>query len=1067
MSITELSEARERSVEKIRSWMIGPSDGEEEDFVGSPLLRYMMGMLYPVENNQIDLADDGTTDDSQSADDDADSSASNPARRQLPSSLGMSFLVGPDACLECVAEAALYKAHGAKATGERGRRAWRRDRLPSDIETVQVMTGEVERLTLGGHAKLHINARPWGGGGHLVTVTLINAIDAGKNLIDPAKVLFQVGLSVTVSKGELLPYPSARSASASSEDEAEVRYLYRGSPVYARGHGVAAEWDECADGRPRTVRASFMPKAEVRAPTFEIQSDLLVDERYASVEYLAFNSDAEELKRVLATVSSSFKRWVKSQHETASANGEVAGVVLAKRSEDWCERIDQGIELLSDPVAYESFVLANRAMYWQMIMAKEARNGPFSVQDGRCVPPLRAGHDFEWRPFQIAFFLGVLPSLLESASASVADALAIRDDRDTVDVIWFPTGGGKTEAYLLVAAFELIRRRLVHGAQDQACAVLSRYTLRMLTAQQFQRTGMLVGALELMRRSDMARLGSRPFTVGLWVGKSLTPNYFKDAVSAYEKWMRAPSTEKNPFLLDRCPVCGTAIVDDVSGSSGVLASEVGFVFKCMSRACEFKDEIPMQVVDEALYRSPPSILLGTLDKFAGLAWDDRPRAFFGLNDRSGPPPSLVIQDELHLISGPLGSIASPYELAIDSIIKSRAAGRGAKVIASTATIRNSGEQVRGIYGRPSAVFPSPIRSWDDAFFFRLQSTSEVPGRLYVGAMGQGTTTPVVSMVWMAAALLQASKEVALPAKLDDAYWTVLAYLNSRRELGRTITAASQEIPDRIKAIATTSDNVRQVNKIMELSSQMASDMGEAIRTLQRKGTPSSPATDFVPCTNIISVGVDIDRLGLMLINGQPKLTSEYIQASSRVGRSPLVAPGLVVTLYSPAKPRDRSHYEDFAAYHQSFYRYVEPTSVTPYAPPARKRTLHAALISMVRHATPYSSNDQAGAVPLDDAVVIGLVEQFKTRVRFADSVEADEVWREIDSILHVWKEQNEAGGKVVYVSSGRQFVGTETALIRDFGDPPKWGMFETMRSVRNVEPDIHLRPVGKSGAGND
>src|SRR5690606_37293519 len=145
--------------------------------------------------------------------------------------------------------------------------------------------------------------------------------------------------------------------------------------------------------------------------------------------------------------------------------------------------------------------------------------------------------------------------------------------------------------------------------------------------------------------------------------------------------------------------------------------------------------------------------------------------------------------------------------------------------------------------------------WDDAFFFRLEDPADKPGRLYIGGMGQGTTTPVVAMVWCAAAMLQASAELELPEDLKDSYWTLLAYLNSRRELGRTITAASQEIPDRIKAIASTEDRVRGINEVMELSSQMTKDMAEAIRTLQRKGTGDYPAVDFVPCTSIISVGV--------------------------------------------------------------------------------------------------------------------------------------------------------------------------------------------------------------------
>lgn len=1062
MSNDELRDARAGFVRYLDTRLVGPVDGEDEEFAGTPLLRYMMGMLFPKTGEEVELVDDGTGDDDQSADEDADDPASSASHRPLPSSLGLSFLVEPGAILECEVRAAMYAQKPVDSKGGRGSKQWKRRSLPKATVSIDLAVRTEPRLVLGDKAQLHVNARPWANGGHLVTVSLVNAIDAGGKAMDPAKALFQVGLSISAPEGGFLPYPRAKSAAASSEDEAEVRYLYRNSPIYARGHGVAAIWDVGANGDCKRVHASFMPTAEVRAATFEIQAGTNLDPRYRDIEFLAFNEDVLELQKVLSGVGHAFGDWLGNEERLASQSGEAVGLELVARCKQWHERINQGIDLLADPVAHEAFVMANRAMYWQMLMAREGRDGPFPASARKGVPALSRGYGFQWRPFQIAFFLGVLPSLLDGVDPSLNGVACRRDDRDIVDVIWFPTGGGKTEAYLLVAAFELIRRRLVHGGNDQAAAVLSRYTLRMLTAQQFQRTGILVSALELLRRQDPKRYGARPFSVGLWVGQSLTPNKFGKALEAHEKWVASPSTEKNPFLLDRCPACGTSIVDDARGIVGVHCGESIFAFHCLSPECEFHTNIPMQVVDEALYREPPSILLGTLDKFANLTWDERPKSFFSGPDGNSPPPSLVIQDELHLISGPLGSISAPYEVAIDSIIRSRNKGQGAKVIASTATIRNSREQVRGIYGRESTVFPSPVRNWDDAFFFRLEDTATTPGRLYVGAMGQGTTTPVVSMVWTSAALLQASNEVALPEPLNDAYWTVLAYLNSRRELGRTITAASQEIPDRMKAIADASDNVRGVSQIMELSSQMASDMGDAIRTLQRKGTEAKRAVDFVPCTNIISVGVDVDRLGLMLVNGQPKLTSEYIQASSRVGRSRF-APGLVVTLYSPAKPRDRSHYEDFCAYHDSFYRFVEPTSVTPYAPPARKRTLHSAIIAMVRHATPWGANDRAGCVRFDDPVVKALLCNFKARIRAADRTEADEVADEIDHIVDAWDEQSQAGANLRYVITSRQFAGVETALIRDYGEPMKMGMYEAMRSVRSVDPDVLLRPVGRGG----
>jgi hypothetical protein len=802
---------------------------------------------------------------------------------------------------------------------------------------------------------------------------------------------------------------------------------------------------QLGDARCNKVWAEFLPSCEVRSATFEISAGASLDARYRDLDFLSFHADRLEIQRVLRGLADAFGAWVAGEEGVARESGAEAGMALAMRCRDWHRRMLEGVEALSRDSIFAAFQLANRAMLWQMQMAEAAKEGPYAPKDARMAPGLAPGGGFKWRPFQVAFFLGVIHSLVEEESS----------EREVVDVIWFPTGGGKTEAYLLVAAFELVRRRLENGGEDPATGVLSRYTLRMLTTQQFQRTGMLVCALELLRRTSPQSLGDRPFTVGLWVGQSLTPNKFANAEELHEQWDLGNPEARNPFLVDRCPACGTSIVDHANRSAGVACGPSNFKFHCMSGACQFSGQLPLQVVDEALYRDPPSILLGTLDKFAGLAWDNRPSAFFGGADGSAAPPSLIIQDELHLISGPLGSISAPYEVAIDGVIRARNHGVGPKVIASTATIRNSREQVRGLYGRSSTVFPSPVNRWDDAFFFRLEDPKDKPGRLYLGAMGQGTTTPVVSMVWSAAALLQASAEVDLPTSLQESYWTVLAYLNSRRELGRTITAASQEIPDRMKAIASADDRVREIGEVMELSSQMTKDMGEAIRTLQRKGTRGAPAVGFVPCTSIISVGVDVDRLGVMLVNGQPKLTSEYIQASSRVGRS-VASPGLVLTLYSSAKPRDRSHYEDFLAYHEAVYRYVEPTSVTPYAPPARERTLHAAIISLIRHATRFGPNDSARLVDFGQEPVAGLIRKFKETVLAADPTEAEEANECIDSFLRLWSETASSGSQLSYVSGGPQFP---TALIRDFGAAEVLGYYQAMRSVRSVDPDVILLPV--------
>jgi hypothetical protein len=432
-----------------------------------------------------------------------------------------------------------------------------------------------------------------------------------------------------------------------------------------------------------------------------------------------------------------------------------------------------------------------------------------------------------------------------------------------------------------------------------------------------------------------------------------------------------------------------------------------------------------------------------------LPWDNRARVFFGGVDDQSIPPSLILQDELHLISGPLGSLAAPYEAAIDTIIKLR--GSTPKRIGSTATIRNAREQVRGLYGREVAVFPSPADCWDDAYFFNTDRSN--PGRTYVGIMGQGYIKPVVAMAWTSAAILQSVREVDLAPEALDAYWSLLAYHNSRRELGRTLTAAQDEVQARIKAIASSEALARTIGEPLELSAQMVKSLGEAIEALEKPYVPGDPPVDFVPCTSIISVGVDLDRLGIMLMNGQPKLTSEYIQATSRVGRGKV--PGLVVSLFSATKPRDRSHYEDFRAYHESIYRHVEPTSVTPYALPARERTLHAALVAVIRHATKYSPNESAKQVDFGDPFVHQCIASLLEVMCSSDLSEAKEVEQLMEYRLEQWRDESESGFQLLYerLRAGHQFP----SLLTDFGRAKAGALWPTMMSVRNVDAEVIIK----------
>ena len=406
--------------------------------------------------------------------------------------------------------------------------------------------------------------------------------------------------------------------------------------------------------------------------------------------------------------------------------------------------------------------------------------------------------------------------------------------------------------------------------------------------------------------------------------------------------------------------------------------------------------IPACTVDDQIYHRCPSLVIGTVDKFARLAFEPRASALFGNVDhyhsrwgyyregcppptsgnlpesyqphppgraRGQPlhiavppfrPPDLILQDELHLIEGPLGSVTGLYETAVDLLCRSEYDGKvvGPKYVASTATVRQAASQVAALFNRTLAHFPPPALTIEDRFFTRDRSDDEVhpldsthPGRLYVGicAPGRGAQTPIVR-IW--SALLQSVHEQVQtkgPDKLDGLF-TLVGYFNAIRELAGAVSLLRQDIPERMEYQAGT-DKARPVDRWMELSSRTRSlDLPGMLENLSQ---PAPQAPDVVFTTSMFGTGVDVDRLDLMVVNGQPKTTASYIQATGRVGRR---RGALVVTFFRASRPRDLDHYEFFTGYHRQLYRHVEPVAVAPFSPRARERALGPLAVILLRHA---------------------------------------------------------------------------------------------------------------------
>lgn len=823
-------------------------------------------------------------------------------------------------------------------------------------------TGEQPRLA----PTTQIYSRPVPGeprlGRRLVTIAVANQAAA----TGPASALFQMGFTATAQDGLLIEaYPEVEQP-AGDDEQRSIDLLYRNKRTYAIGHGCAAGWSQASEETAPWVSAEALPAYEVVSLTPNVYVTDEAGNRVAvTVSMAALAEGRLEGRDQIELVLALYEEWIEQQEalipDLLPRFRQAAEEHMAL-CRDALQRMHTGWQLVgTNPIAERAFQLANKAMLYQQVRSRlplrEVARGPDDVL--RPIGPhpeaLVERGQGNWRPFQIAFILASLAELVEPS----------RPSRSLVDLIFFPTGGGKTEAYLGASALSLLARRL-RDPGDHGTDTLMRYTLRLLTAQQFLRAASLICVLEDIRSQHPGELGEASFGIGIWLGRRSTPNRWNQALRALSQLRRDPQAQ-NLFLLLRCPWCGTQMgtKSRSSGGQDVIGYEQAgkkVVLRCVDSECRFggRRGLPVHVVDEDIYDARPSIVIGTVDKFAMMAWQPMARRLFGLgNDgqREVSPPSLIIQDELHLIAGPLGSMVGLYEPVIDNLCtdyRSEAPIKP-KIIASTATIRRYSDQIRGLFGRDEvALFPPHGLEEGHSFFAEpatLSDGSPEPGRRYLGIMSASLGSMQTVQVRVAAATLQGATEVAEPDR--DGYWTNLNFLNSLRELGNTVSLLESDVPDYLTGLRRRDGIVpRWPRQTMELTSRRRSDeIPKAIEKLEvRYGQQS--CVDICLASNIIEVGVDIDRLALMTVVGQPKTTAQYIQVSGRVGRRADESPGLVIVIYGAAKPRDRSHYERFRTYHQALYAQVEPTSVTPFAMPVLRRALHAAAVSHIRQISP-------------------------------------------------------------------------------------------------------------------
>lgn len=995
------AEVRSDLVGLAGSLLVGPLQANEV-LESGPVDTYLTGILWP-RGAAVDAAEDEEGLD-RGGDEEGGESPVPGYRAIRPCSIGVTFaaVAGASLRIDLGTTARYVPESGPQQEGPTAqRRRWARRELGYSllVSSGPACSERLGRFVLrdgseivDGRLAVHVRRRIHGGH-HVYTVTLINEEldDEGSGPRD-ARCLFQCELCVTAEldgRPAIVPRPKPL-ANAADGDALVNALLYRDVEEFAVGHGVAATWDDEASSRTAQVRTSWIPTASVKGTSTAGHRMLgAFGVRWPDALRAAWLADESERDRTCAALSefaAVYRKWIAEELEPRSGKFGGALDLAARRNLDRCGvaagRVEDGVTILrSDVAAWSAFALANAAMDRQARFASK----------GQQAKPL------VWRPFQLAYFLLVLPGLVDPG----------REDRGCMDLLWFPTGGGKTEAYLALTAFQIFHRRLARGpaAGSDGIDVLMRYTLRLLTVQQFQRAAALITACELIRESQ-PRLGQAPVSLGLYVGSDATPNSMEAARTALAEELQGLKPTSTPRQLLRCPVCG----GDLPASAWrphAVQPVVDVV--CAAAGCEVAGRpLPVQTVDETIYDRPPSLLIGTVDKFAQIPRSTSMRRLFGVD--TGDAPGLIIQDELHLISGPLGSVAGLYETVIDALCTRNQVRP--KVIGSTATIGHAEAQVRSLFDRTVLQFPPPGFDASDSFF--AVRDDEGPDRLYVGVTTAGRS-PKFALQALIAALLQ-SPSCLLDEKraadvAADPFWTCVAYFNSLRELGGAYVLMQDDVPRQLQFLAgRLGGSPRPLESLpVELSSRRSSrELPELLQALgadlvkfAEDPTEHAQPRDSVLASNMISVGVDVPRLGLMVVNGQPKSTAEYIQASSRVGRG---IPGLVVTLYNAGRPRDLSHYEHFRAYHGALYRSVEATSVTPWAPRARDKALHAVLAAMVRHLVPGLAADD-GAVGLDAAApeVVAIRRAIERRVAAAvDAGEAAETSEELAAVLSEW-----------------------------------------------------------------
>ncbi len=1087
---------RQKILEAVRRDLIGPSSVSEE-LNEIPTSSYITGLLYPADTavtedeNYFDVeftekkfdADGETMEAGIFEEEEPEERAK--GGFQKPSSVGISFYIGDDVS-KIYAYINWGKYYAEQVQGEfidgtleedaenkkkKKHNVYVREQM-HDVVEIDLKDGKRSKqiqLDTNGNIYIYVMKMQLDNGYKMVSVYLHNNDKSDGDEKEYEKVMFQVEMLIADDLKSPVFVPEYVCRKVELEDE----YYYKGRPVYARGRGCAAMWDTVVDEVNATaVKTSFIPDYEIPSVSAQIEN---MPEHVFSMLQMGSTKKKEEIIGNLRLLTSMYGSWINDVliNDGSMQDDKFAttGQTIIDKCTNANHRMNAGIDLIEqNEKAYHAFVFMNQAMYLQRSItsfSKEYGNDiPCSLRDFMKDMPEkgRKKDHSEWRPFQIAFVLLNLCGIMDGESP----------EREIVDLLYFPTGGGKTEAYLGLIAFTIAYRRLTASEEteyekDGGVTVFLRYTLRLLTTQQRDRLMRLIVAMEQLREKNEELYGHERITIGFWVGGNVTPNKFSD-YSDTDQFKKKEFLRKLTKQIIKCPYCGKPIAkDDYTINEKGKSVEI----HCSDSYCMFSKTsgrtIPVYLVDEEIYAKCPTVIISTVDKFARLPWSEQVGLLFGRTDRccsrcghiaigekhpgrhnadtsaglnkastseckSFYPPELIIQDELHLITGPLGTIYGGYETVVEEMCCIERNGRKIrpKYVVSTATIKNAGEQIKFLYGREKFdQFPPSGFDTRDSFFIKevplpkdnlatvstdklqeMIDEGEKPFRQYVGicASGQSVKTTLIRLYSI---ILQTSLDLSKDSEFEDyidPYYTLIGYFNSIRELGGAVRLLDDDIASRIRVVKNKYNSIAQryigIDGKKEITSRIPS--WEIAQVLEKLAVPydknkeKQNCYDVVIATNMIAVGMDVDRLGLMTVVGQPKQNSEYIQATSRVGRQ---HPGIIFTVYNPYRPRDLSNYENFVGFHSQMYRYVEGTTATPFAARARDRVLHALVVALLRLKIEEIA-DNSGASCIND-ISEDEINEIKSmileRVKVISPTAYADTEDEIDTFLSTWK----------------------------------------------------------------